>query len=118
MRYFTEKPVSALSTRKYTYECNHPLYSSCSLIQKDDKGLAIVQRRFNSRMKVFWYSEADSWVIDSILKHDGFESYFAKHGGECKDGLYPTVTVRQVMWALKMKPLKKAWWESQDKRLL
>ena len=29
-----------------------------------------------------------------------------------KDGLYPTVTVRKLMWALRMKPLKKERWET------
>nr|DAP49012.1 MAG TPA: hypothetical protein [Caudoviricetes sp.] len=27
-------------------------------------------------------------------------------------GLYPTVTVRQIMWALKMKPIQKERWET------
>lgn len=27
-------------------------------------------------------------------------------------GLYPTVTVRQMMWALKMKPMPKERWET------
>lgn len=118
MRYFTEKPKHAITTRKYTYMCEHPLYSDCSLIRVEDKGLAIVQKRFNAKLKIFWYGAVDSWVIDEIIKHKDFESYFTKHSGECKDGIYPTVTVRQIMWALKMKPLKKSWWESQDKQLL
>jgi len=28
------------------------------------------------------------------------------------NGLYPTITVRQLMWALKIKPLKKERWET------
>jgi hypothetical protein len=28
------------------------------------------------------------------------------------DGLYPTVTVRQIMWSLKMKPIPKEKWET------
>lgn len=31
---------------------------------------------------------------------------------EPKDGIYPTMTVRQAMWAAKMKPLKKERWET------
>ena len=27
-------------------------------------------------------------------------------------GLYPTVTIRQIMWALKIKPLKRERWET------
>lgn len=31
---------------------------------------------------------------------------------ECTDGLYPTVTIRQIMWALKMKPIQRQRWET------
>lgn len=33
--------------------------------------------------------------------------YRDKHADVCNRGVYPTVTVRQIMYALKMKPLKK-----------
>ncbi len=118
MRYFTEKPANAVITRRYKYKCDHPIYSECSLIKIDDFGLSIIQKRFNAKLKIFWYGAADSWLIDQIQMHKGFESYFTKHAGECQNGLYPTITVRQIMWALKMKPLKKSWWESHDKQLL
>ena len=32
--------------------------------------------------------------------------------GEATDGLYPTVTIRQIMWALKMKPIPRERWET------
>ena len=118
MRYFTEKPKDPIRNRKYNYECNHPLYSTCTLFKIEDKGLAVVQQRFNAKLKVFWYGPIDTWLADKIFWDDGFELYFFKHAENCKDGLYPTVTVRQLMWALKMKPLKKEWWESQDKQFL
>ena len=118
MRYYTEKPKGADNTRRYTYECDHPLYSKCTLLQKDGKGLAIVQIRYNSRLKIFWYGPIDSWLAELVMSQDGFESYFAEHAGDPSDGLYPTVTSRQIMWALRMKPLKKAEWESQLLQLL
>ena len=37
---------------------------------------------------------------------------FDKHFGEGKDGLHPTVTIRQIMWALKMKPIPRERWET------
>ena len=37
---------------------------------------------------------------------------FDKRASEDTDELYPTVTVRQIMWALKMKPLNKNRWET------
>jgi len=118
MRYYTEKPNGAFSTRRYTYTCDHPLYSKCTLIKVEDKGLAIVQRRFNAKLKIFWYGPIESWLADLIVAQPGFEAYFEKNSGRENDGLYPTVSVRQVMWALRMKPLRKDEWNSQELQLL
>ena len=38
--------------------------------------------------------------------------FFNERAGACTDGLYPTVTVRQIMWALKMKPIPRERWET------
>lgn len=38
--------------------------------------------------------------------------FFDRRAGTGTDGLYPTVTIRQIMWALKMKPLPKQPWET------
>lgn len=38
--------------------------------------------------------------------------YSSLYGDKCTDGLYPTVTIRQIMWALKMKPLPRERWET------
>ena len=116
MKYFYEYEVEQNS--KYTAHVDHPLYSSCSLYTEKGKGLAVVQRRFNPKMKVFFWSYVDPGLVDDIFSHGKFGEYFAKKCGECTDGLYPTVTVRQIMWALKMKPLRKEWWESQLSHLL
>lgn len=84
----------------------------------DEEGLAIVQKRFNRKLKVFFYNAPDAWVMDEILHSSGFVDYVFKHAGACTDGMFPTVTVRQVMYALKMKPLKKELWETQEKQFL
>ena len=41
-----------------------------------------------------------------------FKKYFDMRSGMATDGLYPTVTIRQIMWALKMKPIKRERWET------
>ena len=41
-----------------------------------------------------------------------FRAFFDRRAGTGTDGLYPTVTIRQIMWALKMKPLPKQPWET------
>ncbi len=89
------------------YICNHPLYDSCTLFKIKDKGLAVIQQRFDSETKSTWWSEVDPWVTDSIYLNTNFLEYFNKRAEVCKNGLFPTVTIRQIMWALKMKPLPK-----------
>ena len=118
MRYFTEKPKDVNYAQQFTYKCDHPLYSECTLFKNGSRGLAVIQKRFNARLKIFWYGPIELWLIQEILKQNTFEQYFDEHSNELIDGLYPTVTVRQLMWALKMKPLRKEWWESQEKQCI
>lgn len=115
MKYHYEASDSIKHT-KYLYKCDHSLYSSCTLFRDEDNsenGLAVVRLYFNPRLKVFWYGAIDSGLADDIADYPGFKDYVSKHSGECTDGLYPTVNVRQIMWALRMKPLKREEWESQ-----
>ena len=95
-----------------TYVCDHPVYNRCTLFQINNKGLAVIQQRFDPVTKTTRWSELDSWLTDELYLHNGFKKYFDERAGECTDGLYPTVTVRQIMWALKMKPLPKERWET------
>ena len=112
MRYHFEKPAIYLSMYGKRYLCDHPVYNSCTLYQIGDKGLAVIQQRYDEETKSTWWSEVDSWVTDAIYLHPKFRKIFDKRSGNCLDGLYPTVTVRQIMWAMKMKPLPKAKWET------
>jgi hypothetical protein len=77
-----------------------------------DKGLAVVQQRFNKRNKTTWWSYIDPWLVNDIFRNKYFIEYFNENAETCKDGLYPTVTVRKIMWALRMKPLPKERWET------
>lgn len=63
-------------------------------------------------MKQTWWGEIDPWLTDGLYLHPGFKTFFDERAGERIDGLYPTVTIRQIMWALKMKPLKRERWET------
>lgn len=112
MRYHYKKPAIFLSVYGELYICDHPVYSRCTVFKISGKGLAVIQQRFDSSNKHTYWSEIDPWLTDAIYLHPRFKDYFDERAGECKDGLYPTVTVRQVMWALKMKPLKKERWET------
>lgn len=112
MRYHYEKPDIYLSMYGSTYVCNHPVYSKCTLYQINGKGLAVIQQRYDKGSKVTWWGELDPWLTDCIYLHERFREFFNSRSGECTDGLYPTVTVRQIMWALKMKPLLRERWET------
>lgn len=112
MRYHYEKPAVYSSTYGQLYICDHPVYNSCTLYQDDDKGLAVIQQRYNRDEKSTKWTYIDPWLVDEIYLHPKFNEYFDKRAGACTDGLYPTVTVRQIMWALKMKPIHRERWET------
>ncbi len=112
MRYHYTKPDIALSMYGKVYSCDHPVYNTCTLFTIRDKGLAVIQQRYNLKSKSTYWTEIDPWLTDDIYLNPRFLLYFNKIAGTCTDGIYPTVTIRQIMWALKMKPLPKQPWET------
>lgn len=112
MRYHHEKPSMYVSIYGDTYTCNHPIYDRCTLFIVGEKGLAVIQQRFVEKRKMTYWSEIDPWLTDVLYLHPKFKSFFDERSGECTDGLYPTVTIRQIMWALKLKPIKRERWET------
>ena len=54
----------------------------------------------------------DHWLTDTLYLHPKFKEYFDVRSGPGTDGLYPTVTTHQIMWALKMVPIKREQWET------
>ena len=113
MRYHYERPKLYTSLYGEYYICNHPVYSECTLFRVENKGLAVIQQRFNPKTKHTFWSAVDPWLANELYLNPKFMEYFLKRGGECgTDGLYPTVTLRQMMWALRMKPLKRERWET------
>ena len=117
MRYHFDKPDIYYSLYGKQYICNHPVYSECTLYKIDDKGLAVIQQRYNPETKHTWWTAIDPWLTDPIYLDIGFKNLFDARAGKCTDGLYQTITVRQLMWALKMKPIPRERWETCfDKR--
>ena len=112
MRYHYEKPAIYSSIYGSTYTCDHPVYNNCTLFKIEDKGLSIIQQRFDFETKTTWWSEIDPWLTDILYLHPKFKEFFDDRSGEATDGLYPTVTIRQIMWALKLKPLPRERWET------
>lgn len=112
MRYHYEKPAIYISMYGKLYTCEHPVYSRCTLFEINELGLAVIQQRYDDATRATWWTELDPWLTDDIYLHPKFKEYFDKRAGKCTDGLYPTVTVRQIMWALKMKPIPRERWET------
>lgn len=112
MRYHYEKPPIYLSLYGETYICDHPVYNKCTLFKIGDLGLAVIQQRYNDNTKETRWGEIDPWLNDVLYLHPNFKKIFDDRSGECIDGLYPTMTIRQLMWSLKMKPLKRERWET------
>ena len=112
MRYHYEKPDTYMSLYGKIYICNHPVYNSCTLYTIGKKGLAVIQQRFDHETKSTFWTEIDPWLTDELYLHTKFKEFFDDRAGECTDGLYPTVTVRQIMWAMRMKPIPKERWET------
>ena len=105
MRYHYEKPKRYSSIFGATHTCGHPAYNSCTLYSIGNKGLAVIQQRYDPETKKTWWTEIDPWLTDQLYLHPKFKEFLDNRSGEATDGLYPTVMIRQMMWELKMKPI-------------
>lgn len=112
MRYHYEKPDTSVPMYGETYICDHPVYYACTLYKIGDLGLAVIQQRYREDRKSTWWNAIDDNLRNDLYLNTGFLEYFKKMAGPCKNTCYPTVTIRQIMWALKMKPLKREPWET------
>lgn len=112
MRYHYEKPNVYIPVYGKTYICNHPVYNRCTLFQIKDRGLAVIQQRYDQETKSTLWTELDPWLPNDLYLHPKFKEFFDERSGICSDGIYPTSTIRQIMWALKMKPLPRERWET------
>lgn len=111
MRYYSEAPEVSKQAFGEIYICNHLVYDRCTLYKVGNKGLAIIQQRVDEQKRTYW-TEVDDWIANALWLDKKFHLYFRKRAAEPVDGLYPTATVRQAMWAARMKPLKKEQWET------
>ena len=72
----------------------------------------MIQQRYKAFDKSTSWTSIDPWIIDDIYNQADFKKYFNKYGQAPVEGIFPTVTVRQIMWALRMKPIKRQQWET------
>lgn len=100
MRYHFEKPEIYLNKYGETYICDHPVYDRCTLFKIGDRGLAVIQQRFDPETKSTYWTEIDPWLTDTIYLHPNFKSFFDKKASTCGPGnetslynIYATATL-------------------------
>lgn len=112
MKYFYEKPDIWDVDSGKTINVNHPLFNRCTIFTQDDVGIMVVQQHFNPVTKVKWWGPVDPWLSSSIYYNSEFENYFNEHATQLDEhNLFYITSVRKLMWALRMKPLQKEFWE-------
>lgn len=112
MKYFHQKSYLCHHIYGKTYSCDHPVYNRATLYVKYGLGLCVIQQRYDEKTKRTWWTEIDPWLVDEIYLHPKFDEYFKKYASVPENAIYPTVSVRQIMWALRMKPIKREKWET------
>lgn len=68
MRYHYEKPPIYLSMYGQRYCCDHPVYNHCTLFLVGERGLAVIQQRYDPETKhTFWAGRrvADGPIISA-----------------------------------------------------
>lgn len=112
MRYHYEPKTLYFGMYGTIYKCDHPVYNECTLYSDDGIGLAVIQQRYDPKTKATYWTSIDESLRDDLYLHPGFYDYYKKYAKHPENDIYPTVTIRQIMWALKMKPLKREKWET------
>lgn len=107
MRYFYDE----CSVPFRNHKCEHPLYRQCTLYFKENLGLAVVKKHYNERLKMFWFGPIENTLAMDISRNEKFKAFFDENACEGCDDIFPTFDIRKIMWALRMKPLRKQYWE-------
>lgn len=97
-------------------KCTHPLFSAYTVFTKENKGIGVIQQRFNPTYKYSWWGPIDVKLSNDIFENQKFSEWFFQNAKEPDtEGLFPTIEIRKLMYALGMKPLKKEPWETSFK---
>ena len=95
------------------HQTGHPVYRSYTLYFNGERGFGVVKQYFSKRLKCYWWDNLASPLAFDIFKNENFWEYFDKVANEPdENGEYPIIQVRKVMYALKMPPERKKFWET------
>lgn len=113
-KYYVPIEPNNAEAKGFTYHCDHEYYNTCTLfLLPNGKGLAVIQQRFNERLKYTWWDKIDSRINIDISNSDMLEEYLNDNATYPVKGIYKTVELRKMMWALRLPPLKKQPWETR-----
>lgn len=111
MKYYYEKPEDWVNAGQIV-SCSHPMFSRATLFRTGEKGLLVIQERFNEKTKARWWGPIEPWIAGDLYAHPDFAEVFDRFAKEKNaEGLFPAIKLRKLMWELRMKPLKKEYWE-------
>ena len=108
MKYYYQKPDICVRVFGEPIDLNHPVYHGGTLYLERGRGIIVTQKKFDTKRKECSWDAVDSWIANDIYTSPNFAEFFISNATE-KD--YPIFELRKIMWALRMKPLKKEDWE-------
>lgn len=105
MRYYYKKPSFYKSIYGECYKCNHPVYNECTLFKIGDKGLAVIQQRFDKLTKCTRWSKLDPWLTNDLYLHPLFKKFFVAddlNEDDSKRWMYTYEALKYVSKAFKL----------------
>ena len=108
MKYYYQKPDICVRVFGKPIALDHPIYKSGTLYLENGRGLIVIQKHFESEVKECYWGSVDAWIANDIYTSNNFPEFFFRNALE-ED--YPIFQLRKLMWALRMKPLRKEEWE-------
>lgn len=107
MRYFYRTGEVCVAMYGEPIKLAHDIYRNGTLFRQDGKGLVVTRLMMHSD-KSFSWEALDPALANDIYLSERFPEFFAEHAASTDWPIFP---VRKVMWALRMKPLPKEFWE-------
>lgn len=110
MKYFY-RPSDDFPIQEYGRQIRvdgNPLFNTATLFKIGDKAIIVVQEHWLAKSKAKYWGAVNSRLATDIYLNPNFAEYF-KTVATSDD--YPVMQVRKLMWAIRMKPLKKEFWE-------
>lgn len=78
--------------------------------KEGDRRIGVIQQYFDPIDKKCWWDSIDPAIAEDIFKQERFAKWFKEKAAPA-DISCPIVKLRTIMWELRMRPLKKEFWE-------